>query len=82
MAFVFAEDFLAEVLLEVLSYYEHDFAEAGLHGVVDRVVHYSFAVRAQPVELFQSAVTAAMPAASSNKVGFMFLLFNVINVFR
>ena len=59
MAFVFAEDFLAEVLLEVLSYYEHDFAEAGLHGVVDRVVHYSFAVRAQPVELFQSAVTAA-----------------------
>ena len=59
MALILAEHFLPEVLFEVLTYDEHYLAEAGLYGVVNRIVHYRFAVGAEPVKLFQAAVTAA-----------------------
>ena len=57
--FVFAQYFFAEVSLEILADYEHYFAEAGADSVVHRVVHDSFAVGAEAVELLETSVAAA-----------------------
>ena len=59
VAFVFREDNAAEVFLKVFSDYKHEFAEACIYGIVDRVVHYCLAVRAEFVKLFQTAIAAS-----------------------
>ena len=58
-AFIFLEHLLAEVCLEVFADDEYDFAEAGLDGIVYRVVHDGFTVGAEAVELLQAAIAAA-----------------------
>ena len=59
VAFVFLEDDIAEVVFKILADHKHNFAESGLHGVVDRIVHDGFAVRAKGVELLETAVARA-----------------------
>ena len=74
MALVFGEDFFAEVVFEVFTDYENDFTEAGAYGVVDRVVHDSFAVGAELVELFKAAVTATHACSKNKKSRFHLLI--------
>jgi hypothetical protein len=59
MSFIFRQYLIAEFLLEVLSDDENDFAEAGLNGIIDGIIHDGFPVRAQPVELLKPTITAA-----------------------
>ena len=59
VSFILGEDFLAEVLFEVFADNEDEFAESGLDGVVDGVIHDGFTVGTQSVQLFQASVAAA-----------------------
>ena len=59
MSFVLADDFVAEILFKILADHKDQFAETGLNGVIDRIVHNRFAVRAQAVQLLQTAITAS-----------------------
>lgn len=74
MALVFSEDFFTEVVLKVFTYYENDFTEAGAYGVVDGVVHDGFAVGAELVELFKTAVTATHASGENKKSRFHLLI--------
>ena len=58
MIFVFREHFGTEIFFKVFSNNEHHLSESTFNGIVDRVVHDGFTVWSQPVELFQSAITA------------------------
>ena len=74
MALVFSEDFFTEVVFEVFTDYENDFTEAGAYGVVDGVVHDGFAVGAELVELFKTAVTATHASGENKKSRFHLLI--------
>jgi hypothetical protein len=52
-------DFLLEGLGKVVPDDKDHFAETGADGVVDRIIHDDFAVRAYAVHLFESTVAAA-----------------------
>ena len=59
MTLIFAEDFIAEIGLEIVADNKYDFAKAGLQGVVDAIVHDGLALWPYAVELFEAAVAAA-----------------------
>ena len=59
VAFVFGKNLLAEIFFKILADDEDKFAESGLDGVIDGVVHNSFTVGTQSVQLLQTTVTAA-----------------------
>ena len=67
---VFARDGLLELLEEILADDVNDFAETGLHGVVDGIVNDGFAVRTDAVHLLESAVAAAHAGGEDEKCGF------------
>ena len=79
MSFIFRKNFLAEIFLEVLANYEYHFTEAGLKGVVNRVIHDGFTVGAQRVELLETAV-AATHACSKYKECWFHDLFREYDV--
>ena len=56
---IFRDNLLTEILFKILADYEDQFAESGLDGIVDGVVHDGFTMRSQTVKLFQTSVTAA-----------------------
>ena len=56
---VFRDDFIAEILFEVLADDEYQFTESSMNGIIDGVVHDGFTMRTQTVELFQTSVAAA-----------------------
>ena len=58
MALVLREDFLAELILEILADNENDLTKTSLNSIVDTVVHNSLTIRAQTIELFQTTITA------------------------
>ena len=70
MAFVLGENDFAEVVFEVFTNDKHEFAKAGVDGVVDGVVHDGFAVGAELVKLLEAAVTAAHAGSKEEKCRF------------
>ena len=59
MAFVFGNNLVAEVLFKIFTDYENELAKTGIDGIVNRIIHDSFAIRSQSVQLFQATITAA-----------------------
>ena len=59
MAFVFGNNLVAEILLKIFTDNKHKLAKACIDGIVNRIIHDSFAIRAQSVQLFQATITAA-----------------------
>lgn len=59
MAFVFGNNLVAEILLKIFTNYENELSKTGIDGIVNRIIHDSFAIRAQSVQLFQATITAA-----------------------
>ena len=70
LVLVFGEDDLAEVVFEVFADDKHELTEAGVDGVVDRVVHDSLSLGAERVELFEATVAAAHTGSEQEKSGF------------
>ena len=81
VAFVLRKHLVAKFLFKVLTDYEHKFAEAGVNGVVDGVVHDCFAVRAEAIQLFEAAVTAAHACCKQEKRWFHSMItFGVVSL--
>ena len=59
MSFVFRENRAAEIFFEILADNENDFAESGADSVEYRIVHYGLSLRAERIELFQTAIAAS-----------------------
>ena len=57
-------------VLEVLADYKNHFAESGVYGVVDRIVHDGFAVGSERVELLEAAVAATHSCSEHKKSRF------------
>ena len=74
---VFFTHVLFELLPECFPYDIYDLAESGFHRVVDGVVDYGLAARAEAVHLFESAVTAAHAGSEYKKCRFHGLLLCV-----
>ena len=64
---------MRELFFKVFADDEDNFAETGTDGIIDRIVHDGFAIRTQPVQLFQTAITLPIPAANKKSVGFIFV---------
>ena len=56
---VFLHDLLPEIFLERLPDHEDQLAEAGIHRVIDGIVHDGFAIGPYPVELLKSSIAAS-----------------------
>ena len=59
MVAVFGQNLLAEIILKVVADYENNLSKACTHSVKHAVIHYCLPVRAETIELFQTAVTAS-----------------------
>src|SRR5260370_11976677 len=59
MSFKPCTDGLLELLLNLLTDNEHDLAESGPEGVVDRIVDDSFPARADWINLLEAAIAVA-----------------------
>src|SRR5208337_2344841 len=62
-------DHLLERQLILFADDEHDPAEAGAVGIVDRIVHDGFAIGTNRIELFWAAVTAAHSGCQDEECG-------------
>ena len=56
---VFLQDYVAEILVEVMSYDKDNLSKSCSDCVIHRVVHNGLAVRADFVQLLQSSVAAS-----------------------
>ena len=70
VVFIFGEHDAAEVLFEILADNKHEFAESGVDGIVDGVVHDGLSVRAQSVQLLESAVAATHSSSEKEECRF------------
>ena len=70
LVLVFGEDDLAEIVFEVFADYKYELTEAGVDGVVDRVVHDGLSLGAERVELFEATIAAAHTGSEQEKSGF------------
>lgn len=70
LVLVFGEDDLAEIVFEVFADNKHELTEAGVDGVVDRVVHDGLSLGAERVELFEATIAAAHTGSEQEKSGF------------
>lgn len=70
LVLVFGEDDLAEIVFEIFADNKHEFTEAGVDGVVDRVVHDGLSLGAERVELFEATIAAAHTGSKQEKSGF------------
>jgi ATP-binding cassette, subfamily F, member 3 len=57
--FVFGYDFIAEVLFKIFTDNKNELTESGLDSIVNRIIHNSFAIRPQSVQLLQATIAAA-----------------------
>ena len=58
MTLVLREDFLTELILEILADNENNLSKTSLNSIVDAVVHDCLTIWAQTIELFQTTITA------------------------
>ena len=59
MIFVFRKNLGAEISLKILTNYKYNFPKSTTNGIVNRIVHDGFAMRAKTIKLLQSTITAA-----------------------
>ena len=69
VAFIFRYYFIAELLLEIVTDHEYDFAESRTERVVYRVVHDGLAGGSEAAELLETAVTASHADCQDEKSG-------------
>ena len=67
---IFSEYDLAEIVFEVFADNKHELTEAGVDGVVDRVVHDGLSLGAERVELFETTVAATHTGSEQEKSWF------------
>jgi len=58
VTFIFGDDFVAKILFEIFADNKNKFTKSGVNGIIDRIIHNSFAVRTQSVQLFEATITA------------------------
>ncbi|MPM74990.1 hypothetical protein SDC9_121980 [bioreactor metagenome] len=56
---IFTDDLFPEIIFKRLPDHKNQLSEAGIHCVINRIVHNGLAVGAQSVELFQPSVTTS-----------------------
>ena len=56
---VFRQNLIAKVLLKILADYKYNLTKSGLNGIINRIIHDGFTIRAQSVKLFQPTVAAS-----------------------
>ena len=59
LTFILLQNLVAELVFKVASDNPHDFAESGLDGIVDGVIHDGFTIGTQCIELLEATITAA-----------------------
>ena len=58
LTFILLQNLVAELVFKVASDNPHDFAESGLDGIVDGVIHDGFTIGAERIKLLQTAIAA------------------------
>ena len=78
---ILADNLLAEIVLKILADDKHQFAETGLDGIVDGIVHNRFAVGAQTVHLLQTTIAAAHAGSKQKQCRFHTVLLISISFY-
>ena len=71
MVFIFTKNDFTEIIFKIFTDYEYYLTESATDSIEDRIIHDCFSTRTKSVKLLKATVTAPIPAANTNNVGFI-----------